>query len=120
MVFVYARLGTQGGLSTGKSYVLKEQAKVFLKMFYDPLLRKHFCTVGSGQGIVFRSVLPFTRALAFLRKALEVVPAPAEELTDETAQSYVRKLVRLANHLRGRRCSGKSPDRARTAVSRLG
>jgi hypothetical protein len=90
--------------------VLKEQAKVFLKMFYDPLLRKHFCTVGSGQGIVFRSGPTIYEVARFLRKALEVVPAPAEELTDETAQSYVRKLVRLANHLRGQRRSGKSPD----------
>ena len=97
-------------LSAGKSYVLKEQAKVFLKSISDPLRRKYFCTIGSGQGLVVR-VAPrgekaYYELSPFLKKALETVPDP-KETTDEAVELYVRNIIRVANASRGHRRSGR-------------
>lgn len=68
------------GLSTGKAYVLKEQAKVFLKAIPDLKMRKYFCTIGSGQGIVVRFEPAGKKAYydlsLYFKRALDDVPPP--------------------------------------------
>jgi hypothetical protein len=99
-------------ISNGKVYVLKEQAKVFLNRIPNPLLRKYFCTIGSGQGIVVRIApaekKPYYDLSPFFKQALENVPTPKGDLTDEVAELYVGKIIRVANRLRGQRRSSKS------------
>jgi len=97
------------GLSEGKKYVLKEQAKVFLQEIKQPLLRKHFCIsrINSGEGIVVRVRKGHYDLSPYFKKAREVVELAKEELTDEKAKEYVGQVMRLANKLRGKRRSGK-------------
>ena len=58
-------------ITKGKQYVLREQAKVFLKGIPDMLMRKHFCTVGSGQGIVVRLGRTYYDFSPYFQRALE-------------------------------------------------
>lgn len=89
-------------LSKGKRYVLEKQAEVFLMKITDPLIRRYFCTIGSGQGIAIRNEDTGRYELSpFFEHAIGAVPYPEEDVTDELAKDYVRKVISFANHARG-------------------
>lgn len=96
-------------LSKGKRYTLKQQAQTFLAQIRDPLLRKYFCTIGPGQGIIVRMTdaeKPYYALSRYFRKALEEV-IPEGELNDKTAADYVQEVVRRSSHYRGVVRSGR-------------
>jgi hypothetical protein len=95
-------------LSKGKKYVLEKQAEVFLRNITDPLIRRYFCTVGSGQGIAIRNeAFGHYELSPFFEQAINTVPCPEGDLSHEVANRYVIDVISFANHVRGLARSGK-------------
>src|SRR5205807_963753 len=88
--------------------------------FPNQVIRKHFCLMDSGEGIVVRQKKAGRRGLyklsPFLSRALEVIEQP-RRLTDEAAKTYVLRVIRVANKIRGNARSGHGTTAIKAANS---